>query len=294
MPDTVDLSIRLNDGRRLGYAEWGDPGGRPLLYFHGWPGSRLEGRLADEVASAQGIRLIALDRPGMGLSQYQPHRTLTGWPDDVSELADDLGLDRFAVLGISGGGPYAVVCASKLPDRCICTGVVSGLGPLDVPDATAGMGRQNRVAFGHVARVPAARRAIMARLSAATRRHPDRVLESGVAAAADKKYLQRPEVRATLSESLSEAFRAGGRGAAWEMGLYSRPWGFRLEDIRTPVHLWHGEQDGNAPISMGRYMAAAIPNCESTFYPGEGHLLFVDRLPQILTAVSPPQVTDGH
>jgi pimeloyl-ACP methyl ester carboxylesterase len=93
--------------------------------------------------------------------------------------------------------------------------------------------------------------------------------------------------REVLVESLTEAYRSGSRGAAWEMGLYARPWGFRLEDIRTPVYLSHGEQDANAPAAMGRYLASVIPECQATFHAGEGHLHFVDRLPEIFAAVCP-------
>src|ERR671934_2916699 len=151
--DDADRTIRLRDGRRLGYAEWGDPGGRPLLYFHGWPGSRVEGRLGDEAARAQGVRLIALDRPGMGLSDYQPRRALVDWPVDVSQVTAALGLDRFAVLGISGGGPYAAACAWKLSEQLAGAGIVSGLAPVDAPGALAGMGRQNQVMFRLVGRL---------------------------------------------------------------------------------------------------------------------------------------------
>jgi pimeloyl-ACP methyl ester carboxylesterase len=283
--DGTDRTIRLRDGRRLGYAEWGDAGGRPLLYFHGWPGSRVEGHLASEVARAKGFRLIAIDRPGMGLSGFQPRRTLVDWPDDVLQLAAALALDHFAVLGISGGGPYAAACAWKLSDRLTRAGIVSCLAPLDVPGATAGMSRQNRLAFQLVGRLSVLRRLLMARSGVSVRRHPDRVLESGVAAAVDKKYLDRPDVRKILVESLSEAYRSGSRGPAWEMGLYARPWGFRVEDIRTPVYLSHGEQDANAPVTMGRYLASVIPECQATFYSGEGHLHFVDRLPEIFAGV---------
>jgi pimeloyl-ACP methyl ester carboxylesterase len=287
MQSHTDRTIRLRDGRRLGYAEWGDPGGRPLFYFHGWPGARVEGRLGGVAARARGVRLIALDRPGMGLSDYQPRRTLVDWPDDVVQLAAALGLDRFAVLGISGGGPYAAACAWKLSERLTGAGIVSGLAPVDAPGAFAGMGRQNQVMFRLVGRLAVLRRVLMATTAVSVRRHPDRVLARGVAAAVDKKYLDRPVVRAVLVESLSEAFRSGSRGPAGEMGLYARPWGFRLEDIRAPVHLWHGEQDVNAPATMGRYMATVIPKCQARFYPGEGHLHFVDRLPEILAAVGP-------
>jgi pimeloyl-ACP methyl ester carboxylesterase len=281
------LRIRLRDGRRLGYAEWGDPAGRPLLYFHGWPGSRVEGRLADEAAKETGVRLIAIDRPGMGLSDFQPRRTLVDWPEDVLEAAGALALDRFAVLGISGGGPYAAACAWKLSDRLTRAGLVSCLTPLDVPGATAGMGRRNRLSFELVGRVAILRRVVFAAMAVSVRRRPDRMLERGVEAAVDKDYLSRPDVRRVLVESLSEAFRSGSRGPAWEMGLYARPWGFRLEEIRMPVHLSHGERDANAPVTMGRYAASVIPECQATFYAGEGHLHFVDRLPEILDAVAP-------
>jgi len=280
----TDRTIRLRDGRELGYGEWGDPGGWPLLYFHGWPGSRLEARLADEAAREKGVRLIAVDRPGMGLSEYEPGRTLADWPADVLELAEALGLDRFAVLGISGGGPYAAVCAWKLSRHLTGAGLVSCLAPPDVSGLNAGMSRRNRVAFQLIGRLGVLRRVLFAVTALSVRRRPDRVLERGVAEV-DKRYLDRPEVKEVLVESLSEAFRGGSRGCAWEMGLYARPWGFRLEEIQTPVHLWHGEQDANAPVAMGRYLASVIPDCQATFYPGEGHLHFVDRLREIFAAV---------
>jgi pimeloyl-ACP methyl ester carboxylesterase len=257
------------------------------MYFHGWPGARVEGRLGDEAAMVSGVRLIALDRPGMGLSDFQSSRKLVDWPDDVAKVAATLGLNRFAVLGISGGGPYAAACAWKLADRLTGAGIVSSLAPFDVPGAIASMGRRNRLTFQLVGHLGVMRRILMARVERAVSRRPERILKSGVAAAMDKEYLDRPEVRKILGESLSEAFRNGSRGPAWEMGLYTRPWAFRLQDIGAPVHLWHGEQDGNAPISMGRFLATTIPECRATFYPGEGHLHFVDRLPEILAAVRP-------
>jgi len=278
--------MRLADGRRLGYAEFGDPEGAPVIYFHGWPGARVEARLGDAAARANGVRLIAIDRPGMGLSTFQPHRELLDWPDDVVEAATTLGLNRFAVLGISGGGPYAAACAWKLPDRLTCAGIVSSLAPFDVPGAIASMGWRNRLAFQLVQRLGVLRRVLMARVSWAVSRRPQRVLESGVTAAADTHYLDRPNVRKALEQSLCEAFRDGSRGPAWEMALYGRPWGFRLEEVRVPVHLWHGEDDVNAPISMGRYLATTIPGCRATFYAGEAHLHFVDRLAEILAALS--------
>jgi pimeloyl-ACP methyl ester carboxylesterase len=285
--DLGGVTIQLRDGRRLGYAEWGDPRGQPLVYFHGCPGSRAEGRVGDEAAKVSGIRVIAPDRPGMGLSDFQPRRALIHWPDDVSQVAEALGLERFAVLGISGGSPYAAVCAWRLPQRLIAAGIVSGISPLDVPGVTEGMSRQNRLLF-QAGRLPMLPRVVMG-MTAVQARRPDRALEQGRRSFApvDHLYLDRPELREILTASLAEAFRRGGRGPAWELRLYARPWGFRLADIQMPVHLWHGERDTNDPIAMGRHLAAAIPDCRASFYPGEGHLHFVDRLPQILRALCP-------
>jgi len=162
---------------------------------------------------------------------------------------------------------------------------VSGLAPLNVPGVIAGMGRRNRLTLQMVGHLAVLRRILMAAMAVSVARRPDRVLERGVAATVDKNYLRRADVRTILEKSLSEAFRSGSGGAAWEMGLYARPWGFPLEDIRTPVDLWHGEQDANAPVAMGRFLATSIPECRARFYPGEGHLHFVDRLPEIFAAL---------
>lgn len=286
MTGVGDRTMELSDGRRLGYAEFGDHAGAPVMYFHGWPGARVEGLLGDDAARASGVRLVSIDRPGMGLSTFQSNRELLDWPDDVIEIAGSLGLTRFAVLGISGGGPYAAACAWKLPDRLTSAGIVSSLAPFDIPGAVASMGRRNRLAFELVQRLSVLRRILMARVAWSVSRRPERALESGVTAAADVKYLDRSNVRSVLEQSLREAFRGGSRGPAWEMGLYTRPWGFPLEEIRVPVHLWHGEEDVNAPISMGRYLATSIPGCRATFYPGEAHLHFVDRLAEILAVLS--------
>ena len=120
-------SIQLRNGRRLAYALYGKPDGTPVFHFHGHPGSRLEGKLADRAARRLGVRLIVADRPGMGFSDYQPQRRLLDWPDTLVELADVLGIERFAVQGTSGGGPYALACAFRIPERLTACGVIAGL-----------------------------------------------------------------------------------------------------------------------------------------------------------------------
>src|SRR5262249_939959 len=134
-----DGLLTLRDGRRLGYAQYGQPGGEPIVFFHGHPGSRLEASLAHEAAAAAGLPVNALDRPGYGLSDFQPGRGITDWPADVAEAADALGIDTFSVAGGSGGGPYALACAWRLPSRVVRAAVISGVGPFQVPGITAGM-----------------------------------------------------------------------------------------------------------------------------------------------------------
>jgi pimeloyl-ACP methyl ester carboxylesterase len=286
----VGQTLTLRDGRRLGYSEYGKLDGEPGFYFHGHPGSRLEPEFADEAAGGAGVRIIALDRPGLGLSDFQPHRTILDWPRDVEEAADLLGLDRFAVLGTSGGGPYALACAHELPERITRVGVVSGVGPYDAPGATHGMRWANRVGFQLGARFPPLAQLIMWSMERQLRRRPERALDAVAQAMPppDAEIAARPEVRRILAAVFAEAFRQGSRGAARDIVLLGRPWGFRLDRIEPTVHLWQGEADTLVPPAMGRHLAARIPNCEATFFPTEGHLLVFDHVSEIVQTFARP------
>jgi pimeloyl-ACP methyl ester carboxylesterase len=258
-------TIRLRDGRQLGYAEFGEPAGRPIFHFHGYPGSRLEGRIIHAAAAKCGARFIAVDRPGMGLSDFKPKRMILDWPDDVVELADFLQIDQFAVEGVSGGGPYSLACARKIPDRLTCAGILSGVGlywdpgepwvrPSSLDDAESFW-------LDSSMRLP----------------EPDR------------KVVLDPGTLRILTAELFERFRQGSHGPAYERELYGKDWGFRLEDVSpdVDVHLWHGELDMNVPVSMGRSLAEAIPNCETEFYAEEGHYSTVlNHLEEIIKTLS--------
>jgi pimeloyl-ACP methyl ester carboxylesterase len=279
--------LRLSDGRQLGYAEYGDPDGAPLLFFHGTPGSRRVARCADQAARRRRIRLIAPDRPGFGLSDLQPGRTLGAWPGDVIELADALAIGRFAVAGVSGGGAYAAACARRIGDRLRHAGIVSGMGPLDDPGLAAALPRRYRAGFALARRLPAALRGAFGLGRLGLRGAPGCVL-AGVAASlpeVDRAIFARPAVRALLRDDALEALRQGARGAAQELLLFSRPWDFRLADIRMPVRLWHGEADAQVPVAIARRVAAAIPDCRASFIPGAGHLWILDHVDEILAAL---------
>jgi len=281
-------TLRLEDGRLLGYAGYGDPEGWPIFYFHGFPGSRLEAQLADRVAARMGIRLIALDRPGFGLSDFKPRRTIFEWPDDVVKIADALGINRFATIGVSGGGPYAAACALKIPQRLTAVAIVCGLGPLDTPNGTDRMIRTNHLIFFLGRRLPWLAKISLWRIAYQVRRNPEGTLRRMIVALPDpdKAVLARPEVKTAMKDNVVEAFRGGSRGAACELLLYTRPWGFLLEDIATRVNLWHGEQDVSVPPTMGQYQARTIPNCRAIFYPGEGHFsLVINHMEEVLSGL---------
>jgi pimeloyl-ACP methyl ester carboxylesterase len=286
--DRTAQVLRLSDGRRLGYAEYGDPAGTPLLFFHGTPGSRRVARWADHVARRRGIRLIAPDRPGFGLSDFQPGRTLGAWPADVIELADALALGPFAVAGVSGGGAYVAACAWRLGDRLRHAGIISGIGPIADPALAAALSRRYRAGFALVRRLPAAVRGALGLGRLGLRRAPGCTLAALAASLpeVDRAIFGRPRVRALLLDDAREALRQGPRGAAQELLLFSRPWDFRLAEIRMPVRLWHGEADAQVPVAIARRVAATIPDCRASFIPGAGHLWVLDHLDEILTTLT--------
>lgn len=270
----------LADGRRLAYAEWGDPGGAPVLYCHGFPGSRLEARLGDHAARRLGVRLIAADRPGFGASDPKADRRLCDWPADLAALADSLSLARFCLLGVSGGGPYALASAGPLRDRLSGVAIVCGLGALDGPQATADMGWPERLGIRFYQRLPGVAHRIYEDLAGPLfRAHPETIyrLMTSHLPAVDREVLADPGTRDSILGSFTEAFRQGGSGAAQELAIYTRPWGIDLSRVETPVQLWHGDADTIVPVAMGRAHAALLPACEARFLPDEGHFSLVVR-----------------
>jgi len=262
--------VELSDGRMLGYAEYGDPQGKPVFCFHGFPGSRLDWLMFDPDGLAKELkaRIIVADRPGMGLSDFQPGRTLLDWPDDVTELADALQVDYFAVLAASGGGPYGHACAYRIPERLTATAIVCGMGPAEAPGAREGG------SWAYPGKPALIRKLLLSLTARGLRDAPDRfeTQMQGMVSEPDQALLKsEPELMKLTIESWQEAFRLGTGGVYHDAGLYTRPWGFRLQDIEPKVHLWHGEQDNNVLFSVGRYVAETIPNCSATYFEDEGH-----------------------
>ncbi|MVU78326.1 alpha/beta fold hydrolase [Nocardia sp. ET3-3] len=272
--------LPLHDGRRLAYLRMGRAGGRPVLFCHGTPGSRLF-RPPESIPESLGVDLVTADRPGYGGSGPQPHRRLLDWPNDAVALADRLGWTRFAVAGVSGGGPHALACAVRYPDRVAAVGLVSSVAPF-WPDALDGMLATTRRGFEWAHRSPALLR--FGALLAA--RRPDRFVR-GLGSElpdCDRRILARPEIARMAAENARAALT--GDAMAREMVLLRRDWEFRPSDVVVPVELWHGELDRNVPVAHGRRLAAALPNCRATFVPDAGHYLIHDIWADVLAAVS--------
>lgn len=274
-PDPGHALVRLPDGRRLAFAEAGDPNGPPVLLFHGVPGSRLSALAQAPGAGDVPLRLIGLDRPGIGLSDPLPGRRLLDWPADVAAFADTLGLARFSVLGGSGGGPYALSCAHVLPARLDRVVLVNAMAPLDRPGALSGYGPIHRFAWWSLRHVPFQAAAVAWLQSRSARGDPELLVRRMAKrmAEADRDLLRDPAIRKTLARQMGEAFRQGWRGVARELDLLAGPWGFRPRDIAVRVHLWQGGGDRNVPPAMGRYLAREIPDCVARIADGAGHML---------------------
>lgn len=285
-PDRPELrELSLRDGRTLAWASWGDPDGHPLFYLHGAPATRLlhpSGRVAADL----GVHLITASRPGYGGSTFQPVRSVLDWPKDLAELADHVGADRFVVAGSSAGGPYAAACAWALPERVEAAALVSSFGPVDAPRAMNGLPWERRVGVFLGRHAPWANRWLMAAL-----RHPSRDTQafasrySTHSCAEDLAMLADPGFRSMMLASYAASCRHGVAGFAQDVSLLVRPWGFALEEVRVPVHLWHAREDHGTPLPMAEAMAEAIPDSRLRVFEGGSHFLLFTHWRELLDAV---------
>ena len=290
--EKTSQTMVISSGRRLGYAEYGVSTGKPVFSFHGRDGSRLEAVFGKEkIASDLGIKLICPDRPGMGLSEYQNNRSILDWPSDVLELASHLDLDKFAVLGGSGGAPYALACAYKIPEHLTGCAVVSGLGPYEISKNK--LDRRNKSLF-FIARHFSWTYQPLLWLMMARKMKDEKWWEKNyqklypLLPEPDQKMISETIVKERMTNKTIEAFRQGSKGTAHDFKLYARPWGFKLTEIsdKIKVKIFHGELDGTVPISIAQTISEQIQNCETKFYPNEAHLsVFINNFEEIIQSL---------
>jgi pimeloyl-ACP methyl ester carboxylesterase len=283
-------SIWLKDGRRFAYLEAGDLRGTPVFFLHGNPGSRYMRHPDDALARALGVRLIVPDRPGYGLSDFQPGRTLLDLPSDIEQLANALGLGRFAVFGVSAGAPYVAACAYKLGERVTRAAIVSGAAPFDRPGAMDGVNKDYRNAYTLATWPEWLLHPVMLVHDQSVRLNPRKALAAlmGHCSPDDREVLSDPTLGAQVSGYRREATRQGVAGMRREARILLSPWGFPLEAIQPEVHLWYWDGDSITPPQMGRYLQSRIPRTVPHFFPNGGHFAIFKHWQDILAALVRP------
>lgn len=272
----LEGNIAVTADRQIGFAEFGHPQGRAVFWLHGTPGARRQiPAEARAFAEEHKIRLIGIDRPGIGSSTPHQYENVLAFADDLAVIADTLGIDRMAVVGLSGGGPYALACAARMPERVVGTGVLGGVAPTVGPDAIAGglMTLGTRVApFLEIAGGPI-------RLAAGTLirfvrpvADPALYLYAAVSPAPDRRMLVRPEFRAMFLDDLLNGSRKQLSAPFADVVVFARDWGFRLEEVKVTVRWWHGDVDHIIPFAHGQHCVARLPDAHLYHLPGESHL----------------------
>lgn len=286
MPENkTNQTTTLQDGRTLGFAEYGKGNSqKTIIYFNGSGGSRLEYPTDTLVLSELGLRFIATDRPGHGLSSPQPKRKLLDWATDINQLADHLGVKQFYVMGWSAGGPHALACACKMPERVIAGAIISGLAPFDRPNPYEGLPLPLRILNFLGRKTPGLVYLFRRLMYKMIMGDPDEVGKKLASSfpPADRQLVEKPENQKILITSIQEGYKQGWQGPAQDDLIINSPWGFRLEDIEVRIDIWQGEIDKNVPLNQGKYQYEKIRNSTLTVMPGQAHLYLLANWRNVL------------
>ena len=277
-------TLTLDDGRELAYEEFGDPAGRPVVFHHGTGDSRLARHPDESLTADAGVRLLTVDRPGVGASTRLPDRSLLDWPADLERLADELGLETFAVAGWSGGGPHALASAHALGDRVSRAVLASPLAPFDRPgtrDLVENSDLRMIWRLSHAKWIAGAAARVEGRQAL---RDLHKFVESiADDAPADKDVLCDPGLEPMFEEEMGEALSQHGAGVLDDMWAFL-DWGFAPEDVARPVSLFYGDADQILAPQMYRELAERLPQCEVSSWPGGGHYALFHHWPELLAA----------
>jgi pimeloyl-ACP methyl ester carboxylesterase len=283
----LEGNIAVGADRQIGFAEFGDPQGRAVFWLHGTPGARRQIPMEARVyAEKRQIRLIGIDRPGIGSSTPYQYDTVFAFAEDLRTIADTLGIDKMEVIGLSGGGPYTLACAAAMPDRVVAAGVIGGVAPTTGCDGIAGgvMGSVGlrvapllRVAGGPIGVVASALIRLIRPVGS-----PAVDLYGRVSPEADRQLLARPEIKAMFLDDLLNGSRKQMAAPFADVVVFARDWGFRLDEVKVPVRWWHGDHDHIVPFEHGQHVVAKLPDVELYHLPGESHLAGLGRAEEIL------------
>ena len=275
----VENIVVLPDGRKLAYFDLGNPAGHPVIHAHGAPSGKLETVFfdLDTTAKRAGIRLLAIDRPGVGGSDPAPGRTLLTWADDVAAFADSLQLDRFALFGYSIGAGSTLACLHRLHDRLTAVAIVSGAGPAQIPGLADGRAKDVARVLHFARHYPRLTSQVLKFMRWGTKSPEKMIAASGKGMpAADRAIADRPGAAAPFAAFIADALRNGTEGVRDDMRLIASPWGFEPEPSDVPVVIWHGEADTNVPVAAAKWLAARLPNATLELVPDGGHISVLD------------------
>jgi pimeloyl-ACP methyl ester carboxylesterase len=285
----MEGTVELSDGRSVGLAEYGVPDGDAIFWFHGTPGGRRQiPPMARRIALESGVRLIGVERPGIGRSTPHLHESVVGAAGDIEQIADRLNVDRFGIVGLSGGGPYVLACAHEHPDRVVAGAVLGGVAPSCGDDAVPGgavaLARQLRILLDRLYRPLGY---LTWGLTYALRPVASEVFDLFIATMpqGDQDVMYRPEMKAMFIDDLLRAGRPQMFAPVFDIVLFARPWGFSLGDIRVPIRFWHGDADHIVPLDHGRHQAALVPDSELVIRPNEGHMGSLDAADEIIAKI---------
>lgn len=288
-PPFREYALQLGNGRQLGIAEFGTPEGFPILWFHGTPGARRQVPFAArEYAQTSGLRIIGIERPGIGLSTPHLYTNVAAWGADMEEVSDRLALDHFGLIGLSGGGPYVLATAHQMPDRVTAGAIFGGVAPTHGEKAPTG----GLTALG----VPAEKAlsflkkplgTILSRTILTLHPFADSIFDALVryVPGHETKMLAQPELRAMFLDDLLLGSKTGMHATLNDVILFARHWGFELENIRTPIRFWQGTIDPLVPINHAQTMAAQIPGSSYSLCVDEGHLAGLNKSVEALAFI---------
>lgn len=268
------MVIPISDDGAITLTEYGDPGGVPVIFCHGWPSSCTMAELTDDAARETGVRVISPDRPGISGSALQKDRKLLDWPPVVAKIVDHLGIEEFCMLAISGGAPYAYATALVMPLRVRAIAVVSGVPPIFELGNHEGLLPLHRWMLALYRVRPellrmcfrVARPVVSMRASIRVARQLVRLLQP-----CDAESLRDATAFNACFESQRRAWRGSAEGVMMDAKIYAEPWGFTLEEINVPVRLWHGGRDRTFSVRLAEEVAQRLPNCKAHYIDNAGH-----------------------
>lgn len=272
----LEGTVAVGEGRRLGFAEFGSAQGRTVFWLHGTPGARRQVPIeARAFAERNHIRLIGIDRPGIGSSTPHIYENVLAFSDDLRIVADTLGVDRMALVGLSGGGPYTLAAAYALRERVVAAAVLGGVAPVVGPESID----SNLMKLGAFV-APALQTAgvpIGVAMSAAIRvvrpfASPIIDLYGRFSPEADRRLLARPEFKTMFLDDLLNGSRKQLAAPFYDIVVFERDWGFRLDEVKVPVRWWHGDHDHIVPFAHGQHVVSRLPDAQLTELPYESHL----------------------